>query len=227
MFVCRRQRMTSSILFYTRRSHSTMVRGDSTKTTRCDGSRMLAYLFWHVPLAEVEKSDYEAALIDFHRHLAHDPPQGFECSTTYRISSVPWLNNRTGYEDWCFLEFPSALDALNKAAVKPERWDVHAGVSYKTEFGHGGLYYHLIGETLPLDGSKVVWLKRPRRIRYESPLREIIDSSRGFLSCWRKLMVLGPADEFAVVGDATLEIWVPPGWQAIAVNRQRLLDPEE
>lgn len=180
---------------------------------------MLAYLFWHVPFTEIEPSAYEAALIKFHRHLAASPPPGFERSISYRISAVPWLNNRAGYEDWCFLASSAALDTLNPAAVRPDRWDVHADISYKTEFGHGGLYYHLRGEMLPLGGSKLVWLKRPRRIRYEAPLNELIDSSRGVLSCWRKLMVLGPADEFAIVGDDTLEIQVPPGWQALSVNR--------
>lgn len=197
----------------------------SIKTTSC-GAKMLAYLFWHVPLAEVEPSAYEAALMKFHRHLADGSPPGFARSTSYRISAVPWLGNRTGYEDWCFVESSSALETLNQAAVDPTRWDVHAGISYKTEFGHGGLYYHLSGEVLPLDGSRLVWLKRPRRIRYETPLKEIIGSSNGFLSCWRKFMVLGPADEFAIVGDDTLRVEIPPGWQALAVDRRRIPDAQ-
>lgn len=184
---------------------------------------MLAYLFWHAPLADTDKGNYETALTDFHRHLANDPPQGFRCSATYRISKVPWLNDRAGYEDWCLVDSAAALDGLNRAAIKPERWEVHAGISYKTDFGHGGLYYPLHGESHPLEGSKVVWLKRPRRIRYEAPLREIIDASRGVLSCWRKLMVLGPAPEFAIIGDASLDVRTPPDWQVLSVTRENLL----
>lgn len=184
---------------------------------------MLAYIFWHVPFADTNTSEYEAALTAFHSHLANDAPQGFERSTTYGISNVPWLNDRTGYEDWYFVDSTSALDGLNKAAVKPERWDVHASVSYKTEFGHGGLYYHLHGEKHPVQGSRVVWLKRPKRIRYETPLQDIIGSSKGFLSCWRKFLVLGPADEFAIIGDGTLDVQPPSGWRAMSINRQRLI----
>ena len=43
-------------------------------------------------------------------------------------------------------------------------------------------------------------VSRPRGIRYQKPLQDMIGRSTGFLSCWRKLMVLGPAHEFAVVG---------------------------
>jgi hypothetical protein len=180
---------------------------------------MLAYLFWHVPFAEIDPSDYETALLSFHRHLGAAPPSGLESSATYRISEVPWLNGRTGYEDWCFVTSSAVLDTLNKAAVKPERWEVHASISSKTDFGHGGLYYHLHGDELPITGSHVVWLKRPRGIRYEQPLQDIISGSTGFLSCWRKQMVLGPGDEFAIVGDASLEVAVPQGWQTLAVER--------
>jgi hypothetical protein len=34
-----------------------------------DAVLILAYLFWHVPLADVDTGDYEAALTGFHRHL--------------------------------------------------------------------------------------------------------------------------------------------------------------
>lgn len=180
---------------------------------------MLAYVFWHVPLAEIDASDYEAALLGFHSDMAAAPPPGFQSSATYRISEVPWLNARAGYEDWCFVTSSAALDTLNKAAVKPERWEVHAAISSKTDFGHGGLYYHLHGDELPVAGSQVVWLKRPRGIRYEQPLQDIISGSTGYLSCWRKQMVLGPGTEFAIVGDSSLKLIVPEGWQMLTVKR--------
>lgn len=183
---------------------------------------MLAYLFWHVPFTDVDACDHEAALLGFHGHLASAPPQGLEGSAAYRISEVPWLNDRPGYEDWCFVTTSAVLDNLNKAAIKPERWDAHAAISSKTDFGHGGLYYHLHGAEMPVDASQVAWLKRPRGIRYEDPLQDIIARSTGFLSCWRKLMVLGPAHEFAIVGDASLNVVVPRGWQALVVKRTRL-----
>jgi hypothetical protein len=36
----------------------------------------------------------------------------------------------------------------------------------------------------------------------EPVLREVIDEATGFLSCGRRHMILGPADEFVVIGTA-------------------------
>lgn len=183
---------------------------------------MLAYIFWHTPFSDIDVREYETALLDFHMDLAAAPPAGLEGSATYRISEMPWLNGLPGYEDWCFITSSAVLDALNKAAVRPERWNVHAAIASKTDFGHGGLYYHLHGAEQPIAGERVIWLKRPRGIRYEQALRDIVDGSKGFLSCWRKQMVLGPADEFAVVGNSSLEVSVPQGWQTRVVERRYL-----
>ena len=185
---------------------------------------MLAYIFWHAPFPDIDVREYETALLDFHTNLVAVPPAGLEASATYQISEVPWLNGLPGYEDWCFMTSSSVLDTLNKAAVRPERWNVHAAIASKTDFGHGGLYYHLRGAKRPIAGSRVIWLKRPRGIRYEQVLQDIVDRSKGFLSCWRKQMVLGPGDEFAIVGNSSLEVSVPHGWQTRAVER-RFLGP--
>jgi hypothetical protein len=185
---------------------------------------MLAYIFWHAPYVDIDVSEYEKALLRFHEDLMADPPAGLEASATYQISEVPWLSGLPGYEDWCFMTSSAALDTLNNAAVRPERWNVHAAVSCKTDFGHGGLYYHLHGAEKPIAGSRVTWLKRPRGIRYEQTLRDIVGESKGFLSCWRKQMVLGPGDEFVIIGNSSLEVPVPQGWQTNFVKR-RLLGP--
>lgn len=185
---------------------------------------MLAYVFWHTPLSDIDARDYEKALVNFHADMAAAPPPEFEGSAAYKISNVPWLNDRPSYEDWCFVTSSKALDTLNHAAVKPERWDVHAAISSKTDFGHGGLYYPLHSDKRPIVGTRVIWLKRPRGIRYEKPLQEILDGAKGALSCWRKLMVLGPGDEFAIIGTSSLEVTAPAGWQTRIVDR-RLLTP--
>lgn len=180
---------------------------------------MLAYLFWHVPHGGIEPSAYEAALLRFHAHLAAAPPDGFAGSATYRISAVPWLDGRAGYEDWCFVTSSAALDGLNAAAVRPDRWDVHAAIAGLTEVGYGGLYHHLHGDERPVAGTRVAWLRRPRGIRFEQPLRDIVAAATGVLGVWRKQMVLGPGDEFAVVGDPTLNVAVPDGWRSMVVER--------
>jgi hypothetical protein len=182
---------------------------------------MLAYVFWHVPAAGISPSDYEAASLGFQRDLAKTPPSGFASCATYQISEVPWLDGRRGYEDWYFIHSSAALDALNEAAVAPLRRDVHAAIASKMDFGHGGLYRHVFGEAQSF-GTRVVWLTRPRGIDYEPVLRNMAEGSAGFRSCWRRQMVLGPADEFAVIGTSSLAIAIPPGWRGRTVERRIL-----
>jgi len=82
---------------------------------------MLAYVCWHAPYFDIDVSEYENALLGFHEDIMAAPPAGLEASATYQISEVPWLSGRPGYEDWCFMTSSAALDALNNAAVRPER----------------------------------------------------------------------------------------------------------
>jgi len=90
------------------------------------------------------------------------------------------------------------------------------------EVGHGGLYRHVHGEEQPRSGARVLWLTRPRGIEYEPVVRRMLDGATGFLSCWRRQMVLGPATEFCVIGDDSLALPLAPGWQALAVTRTPL-----
>lgn len=185
---------------------------------------MIAYLFWHVPFSNIPSSGYEAALLAFHADIAGAPPPSLVASGAFHISAVPWLDGRRGYEDWYLVTSSAGLDVLNRAAVKPDRWDVHAELASKMDFGCGGLYYHLHGDERAFTGSRTIWLRRPRGIRYEQPLLDSIERSKGFLSCWRRQMVLGPADEFAIVGTSDLEVNLPEGWQCRTVER-RILAP--
>lgn len=180
---------------------------------------MLAYLFWHVPFQGIPLADYEAALLAFHRDLAGSAPPGMKGSAAFRISAVPWLAGPQVYEDWCYAASSAALDTLNQAAVQPSRWTVHADIAAKMDLGHGGLYYHLYGSELPAPGARVVWLKRPRGIRFEQPLQDIIARAADFTSCWRRQMVLGPGWEFALTGGPSLKVVAPEGWQSLAVER--------
>jgi hypothetical protein len=59
-------------------------------------------------------------------------------------------------------------------------------------------------------------------MRYEQSLRDPVDESKGFLICWRKQMVLGPGDEFVIIGNSSLEVSVPQGWQTKVVKRRLL-----
>src|SRR5579872_335244 len=180
---------------------------------------MLAYLFWHVPLATIDAHDYESALLAFQADLRNAPPSGLAACATYRISEVPWLDNQRGYEDWYLVPSSAELDALNDAAVNSRRWDIHAGVATKMGAGYGGLYRHLHGDAQSLEGRRALWMTRPRGIRHEPVLLELINQATGFLSCWRRQMVLGPADEFVIIGTEPLKVSVPEGWRARRVER--------
>jgi hypothetical protein len=183
---------------------------------------MLAYIFWHAPFANTDPRDYEAALLGFQADLAAAPPPGLASCAAYRIAAVPWLDDRPGYEDWYFVNSFAALEALNDAAINARRAPIHAGVASKMEVGHGGLYRHFLGEAQAGSG-RVAWLRRPRGIQYEQPLREIATGATGFASCWRRQMVLGPAEEFAVAGSSELELSAPPGWTMQMVERTALV----
>jgi hypothetical protein len=183
---------------------------------------MLAYIFWHVPVAGTEASAYEAALAVFQAELAKSPPPGFASCTSFRIGGVPWLGGRAGYEDWCFVGGSADLDPLNEAAVDARRRGRHDAVASRTDIGHGGLYRHFHGEAQPHAGTRIIWLRRPRGIEFAPVLRRMIDGATGFLSCWRRQMALGPAEEFCVIGSEQLELSLAPGWFALPVGRTPL-----
>jgi hypothetical protein len=180
---------------------------------------MLAYVFWHTPVAGVDARAYEAALTAFQAELARAPPPGFKSCGSFRIGQVPWLDGRSGYEDWCFVGGSADLDPLNEAAVDARRRGSHDGVARRTDLGCGGLYRHFHGEEQPRGGARIIWLRRPRGIAFEPVLRGMIDKSTGFLSCWRRQMALGPAEEFCVIGTEGLALTPAAGWQALSVTR--------
>jgi hypothetical protein len=182
---------------------------------------MLAYVFWHYPYDEVAVDRYEQALVAFYADLDRAPPPDYRGCATYR-TRIPWFGDRAGYEDWCLVESSAALETLNAAAVNPARWDVHAAVASRMDTGAGGLYYHIGGEADPRAGERVIWLRRPRGIRYQDFLERMTAGAEGFIGAWRKLMVLGPGDEFALVGTRALKIELPAQWQARVVERERL-----
>ena len=183
---------------------------------------MTAYVFWHRPFADIDQGAYEDALIAFHQAIVKRSCEGLQGSATYRISETPWLDEMPGYEDWIFGASSASFDPLNKLAVAPDMWDVHADISSKTDVGHGGIYYHVLGDTDAKASTRTAWLKRPRDIRYEVPLKEIADQATGSVSAWRKQMVLGPGFEFALFGDQSLRLDLPRGWQAHYVDRMLL-----
>ncbi len=183
---------------------------------------MLAYIFWHRPNRDADRDAYEAALTRFHRELAEAGSPGFQSSAAFRISGTPWLDDAPGYEDWNLVDEAGALDPLNVVAVSGEMAESHGLVASMMDVGLGGLYELMAGDTELHARSRLIWLTRPRGIEFRPVMEKLAARAGGAVSCWRRRMVLGPAAEFLLVGDADLELEVPEGWQMLTVERTRL-----
>jgi hypothetical protein len=183
---------------------------------------MLAYIFWHRPLAPVDRQAYEDALLDFQRDLVAQPSPGLIAVATYRIEPVPWLSGQAGYEDWYLLEGSWAMDPLNSFALAGRTQASHDSVATQADEGHGGLYAHVGGEIFPSPHATIYWLSRPRGIQWHTGLAPIRAACpRAVL--WRRQMVLAPASEFAVEVPEGTAIEPPSGWQVTCqIKRVRI-----
>ena len=182
---------------------------------------MLAYIFWHRPVANADRGRYEESILRFQAALAGAKPPGFIAAVSFRIEAVPWLNDQPGYEDWCVLQGSWAMDPLNAFAVAGVVQAPHDHVAAQMEQGQGGIYAHAGGETPPPAQSAVYWLTRPRGIDWRAALAPVRAACPA-ANMWRRQMVLGPAPEFGISVPGDSEIAVPTGWQARQVRRVRL-----
>jgi hypothetical protein len=182
---------------------------------------MLAYVFWHRPYGSADRKGYEQWLLGFQSELAQDKPPGLISAASFRIEHVPWLGDQPGYEDWCCVEGSWALDPLNAFAVAGHAKAPHDSAAAQMEYGHGGLFAHVSGDTILSEQSNVYWLTRPRGIQWRPPL-DAVRAHCPQANVWRRQMVLGAAAEFAVEVPDDTEIEVPQGWQARRVKRWRL-----
>ncbi len=182
---------------------------------------MLAYIFWHRPYADADRTRYETGILHFQAQLAQERPPGFISAASFRIEAVPWLDDQPGYEDWCLLEASWAMDPLNSFAVAGATKAFHDNVAAQMDQGTGGIYAHAGGETpLPVRSS-VYWLTRPRGVDWQQTLTPVRARCPQAV-IWRRQMVLGVPAEFAVEAPDDAEIDVPAGWQSRRVRRTRL-----
>lgn len=183
---------------------------------------MIAYVFWHAAPDPSAAAEYEKVLLRFGYALADAKIPGLLANASYAIGPTPWLKE-PGYEDWAWLEGSWALDALNERAVSGAMEQPHDAIARTTRHGgFGGLYYLVAGEhRVPAD-SKVLWLSRPRGIRWRDVLPAIMGSALTEVAVWRRQMVLGPSPEFALIGPPSLALALPQGWSALEVARRRL-----
>src|SRR5438045_4240396 len=102
---------------------------------------MLAYVFCHWPLGDVDHLDYEERQRAFHAALAQSSPPGFRGSFAFRLeASPPWLSGAPSYVDWYVLNDSAALDPLNVAAVTGLCSDPHAAVAQAMAAGAGSVF---------------------------------------------------------------------------------------
>lgn len=182
---------------------------------------MLAYLFWHWSRAGADAAEYEAALAGFHRSLAAGSPPGFRRSLSFRLGAAPWVaagEAAGGYEDWYVVDDSAALDPLNAAAVSGARRAPHDRAAAGAAGGAGGLYRWQWGELDLGEARAAAWLEKPGGVSYaafEARLGEWLGV--GAVAVWQRQMVLGPAPEYCVLGEASLAL--PEGAGALIVAR--------
>jgi hypothetical protein len=183
---------------------------------------MLAYLFWHAAQNASATDEYEKKILRFGEALAKAKVPGVLGCASYAIGRTSWLGE-PGYEDWAWLEGSWALEGLNERAVSGAMEQPHHAVSQITKHGGFGALYYLVDGKHAIPGhSKILWLSRPRGIVWRDVMPGIVKSASAEVTVWRRLMVLGPATEFAVIGPADLALAVPKGWSCVEVARRRL-----
>ena len=99
---------------------------------------MLAYVFWHMPRPAVARAEYERDLLAFSRALSDLNCPGVRRSTSFRISTVPWLGDPSGYEDWATIDGSYALGSLNEQAVSGGMAALHGTVANKWAWDMAG-----------------------------------------------------------------------------------------
>ena len=151
---------------------------------------MIAYVFWHRPIPEA--LGYEAALAAFHHALREHPPEGMRATAAYRVS-LPWCE---GYEDWYVLDDWAALGTLNDEAP---RLAEHGPVASMAAWGAGGVYRLVAGESA-FEETTVSWASKPAGVPYESWHAQLPQRS-----IWQRQLVLGPAPEYCLPGEAGVQ----------------------
>ena len=161
---------------------------------------MLAYVFWHWPQPQIETGSYVDHMVEFHRTLAANKPDGFQESVVFRIRNANWLKtDGEAYEEWYLLDDSAAMDRLNDAAVSGVCEEPHNRVAREAADGTGGLYRLRAGAEDLAQARYAVWLSKPSGVSYKDFYAglESITSQPG-VALWGRQMTLGPTTEFCI-----------------------------
>ena len=174
---------------------------------------MLAYVFWHLPAANVDVADYEARLAVFHAALRAEHTSGVELTATVALDAIPWLGGDPGYEDWYLVDDFAALGVLNAAAVSGAQQAAHDAAAAAVHRGVAGVMGHVSGPLLPEPPRWAAWLSKPDGLSYEAFHAELWEALSNDASAWQRQMTLGPATEYCVVAPAEHALpWPAQSW---------------
>ena len=164
---------------------------------------MLAYVFWHWPQPGVDTNTYVEHLVDFHRTLNANKPDGFQGSRVLSFRGASWLDTKgVAFEDWYLIDDSAALDRINDAAVSGPCEAPHHLVAREAAGGTAGLYRLRLGEILE-DVRFALWLSKPEGTSYTdfyAILKPIVGS------LWQRQMTLGPTAEFVIHSASPIEL---------------------
>jgi len=165
---------------------------------------LLAYVFWHAPRADAATPEYESLHREFREALKASDIGGFRGARMFRLSSIPWLDGRAGYEDWYLLEDSAALDALDRAAITEARQGPHDRVAALAAAGTAGLYDLRLGSLIA--PRVAYWLSKPDGMDYASFESSLAPLVAGGCCLWGRRMTLGPTPEFCLHAPAPREM---------------------
>lgn len=155
-------------------------------------------MFSHRPARGVDINEYEDSLRQFHAALAEAAPSGFISSSTFRTGGT--------LSDWYMVESSAALDVLNGAAVSGARAPVHDAAARMAADGVGKLLSLAAGEYFDGPGYEARFAK-PAGMTYVDFYARLQTVTRASgTSLWRRMMVLGPPPEFAIISPSRVEL---------------------
>lgn len=160
---------------------------------------MLAYVFWHWHVPQINAQDYQTYLIDFHQTLfAHQPP-GFHHTRVLQEEQASWLSrDATTYEDWHTVENSAALDPLNERAVTGPCLEPHQRVAHWTEGSAAAIYQMVLGNSALPSVRFAYRFNKPAGMTY-AELRALLRPLTEAQGClWQRYMNLGPGPEFCL-----------------------------
>jgi hypothetical protein len=171
---------------------------------------LLAYVFSHRPAAGVDIDLYEESLRQFHAALASASPSGFTGSATFRVAGA--------YSDWYLIESSAAMDVLNAAAVSGARAGVHDAAARMAADGAARLLSLASGQPLMEAGFEVRFAKPAGMSYVDHYARLQTWTATPGVSLWRRMMVLGPPPEFALL--SLTEVELPADLQPEVLRRE-------